>query len=358
MIFRRATFFLLVLGIVLGGCTDPTSIDPYVSDETWTPAIELGYSNYRRVEVRCTSEPSLDVERNLSRIRVQYRRAGQGNYAPLDSIDYCGSFYRSGPVLKEDVDYELRMKADYQKGSTTTSNVVPFTSPVVKGQRLDTIAATRFAPNDFQFTEDNVYLYADIGVGDYALIRIDRVTEDRTVLLENFGDYDQIGVHSDTLLAASAREDEMLLSTVDLQTREVVTSEPISPPMDGRDVEGALIHYDGTNAHVLWRTERGDQIQVLDAGTGEVVTSYPQLEGTLGNLRGMVYDGSQYWISFLIRVDDFENRIASIDPSSGEQGAVHQNPVFDTSGLAWGGDRFWVYDWEIKSLVKIKLNGI
>lgn len=358
MIFRRATLCLLLLGVVLGGCTDPTSIDPAVSDKTWEPSITTEFSNYRRVEVSFDDEPPLDAQRNLSRIEVQYRRAGQADYAPLDTInlqhDNCCLPYQSGPVLQEGVDYKLRMQAHFQKGSTT-SDSIQFTSPVVKGQRLDTIAATRFAPTDFQFTEDNIYLNRG---GDFALLRIDRATEEETVLLENFRPpvdvYEELGVHGDTLLATSSGGDEMTLTTVDLPTRETVGSRRIPPPTDGEDIDGHLIHYDGTNAHVRWVMDERIQIQVLDAGTGEVVRSYPQLEELSLFPGAMSYDGSRYWITF---EKDFENRIAAVDPSSGKREVIHQNPVFDPAGLAWGGQRFWVYDGEINSFVKIKLNG-
>jgi len=366
MIVRRATLFLFLLGLVLGGCTDPTSIDPAVSDATWTPAIELEFSNYRRVEVNFSDETPLDAERNLSHIEVQYRRAGQADYAPLDTIDLqhanCCVPFESDPVLEEGADYELRMHAQYRKGVPTTSNGIQFTSPVVKGERLDTIAAPRFL-TDFQLTEDGIYLMEERGG---RLLRIDRATQEETILFETFdpdpvGTYEHVGVHDDTLLATAnlRNQGDLLLTTVDLQTQDVVKSKRISPPTDGEEVRGHLIHHDGTNAHVLWKTnDQAWKIQVLDAGTGEVVTDYPLLEEPNLVPDEVVYDGSQYWATTDELNEDFENRIASVDPNSGTIGTIHQIPIYRPQGLAWDGSHFWVSDLEISGLVKFSVSGI
>ena len=366
MILRCTTLFLLLLGLVLGGCTDPTSIDPAVSDATWTPAIELEFSNYRRVEVNFSNETPLDAERNLSQIEVQYRQAGQADYAPLDTIDLqhanCCVPYESDPVLEEGADYELRMHAHYRKGAPKTSNRIQFTSPVVKGERLDTIAAPLF-PVDFQLTKDGIYLIEERGG---RLLRIDRATQEETILFETFdpdpvGTYEHVGVHDDTLLATAylTFQEELLLTTVDLQAQDVVQSKRISPPTDGEDVSGHLIHYDGTNAHVLWKLENLDwKIQVLDARTGEVITDYPLLEEPNLFPDEVVYDGSQYWTTVDEFTEDFENRIAPVDPSNGTVGAIHQIPIYRPQGLAWDGEHFWSYDNEIRDLVKFSVNGI
>jgi len=367
MRFRHTALFLVFVGLILCGCTDPVSLEPTVTDATWVPTLNLQHNNYHRVQVEF-ADPPLAVDRNLTHLLVQYRPVGAAEYTALDTIDvrsdrYLSLAYRTRPIFEEGQGYALRMKTQHRKGGEKISNVVRFDSPVVQGSILDSIAlqptpnCIGCVPKDFQITEDYIYLWRSDSGGD--LVRVDRTTEERedlnsmipSDLEEDIDKEAGMAVSQDTLIFGDySDKPEKLFSLIkiDVQTGEYEKSVSLPVPPD-TERGGRIVHYDGNTIHLVWDLGEKQQIQVFDARTGAAIKSYSEYTAHPNESSGVfdlfegndiVYDGSQYWISIS---KDFDNRIARFDPNTGNLGPHHRNPVFYGSGLTWDGEQFWVY---------------
>ncbi|NIR69614.1 hypothetical protein GWN28_27895 [candidate division KSB1 bacterium] len=167
----------------------------------------------------------LEVERNLFRILVPFRTAGEAEFTTFDTLELeFRRFllpYLSEPVLEENVEYECRVVVQYRNHVEQVSNTVRFVTPVVKGQILDSIGCTG-CRSIFDFTETSIFVltYND------ELFRIDRNTLESTQLLSGFRPLGSVlfldmAVHGDTAMFTENTESEMTVVRVNLQTLEV-----------------------------------------------------------------------------------------------------------------------------------------
>ena len=356
-------------------CTEKVSIEPEFSDKTdWVPLLAIEHNNYRRVELNLGELPRLEVERNLSRILVQFRTVGEAEFKNFDTLDlefrrFLMPIYLSEPVLQENFEYECRLVVEYRNGVEQVSNTVRFVTPVVKGQILDSIAIPPqtfgcfgCSPEGFGFTETWLFVLKHTD----ELIRIHLNTLESTQLLSGFrpfdprisGSYLGMAVYGDTAIFAEntrSEPDKMTVVRLNLQTLQVDKSLRVPFPKAGPFVYGRIVHYDGSDIYVLWNLEGEQQIEKIDVATGQVVESYPAFEELVGFFDELIFDGTDFWISIN---REFDNRIARFDPNGAIVSPVHRNPVFRSFDLAWDGDSFWVFDDEIDSIVKLKLEGL
>lgn len=367
----RQTFLILLIGFT--GCTEKVSIAPQFGDATsWTPVLSVENNNYHRVQLHF-GEPPLEVERNLSNIVIRFRKAGEQGFRDLDTLNLefvrlTPTSYTTEPVLDEDVEYEFRALARYRNGNENVSNTVSLTTPVVKGQILESIPITPpdfgcsgCAPSGFGFNESSVFVLTF----DDRLIQVDRSSSEITELLDEFRPSDprvsvsylDMAVHGDTAIVAENTEsepDRMTVVRVNLKTLAIDKSLQIQYPKDGNYVYGRILHYDGSDIYVLWTMDAEQQIERLNATTGAVVESHAVFQLVPDIFDGLVFDGIDFWIN--IR-DAYDNRINRFDPDGTILPPVHRNPVFRTHELAWY-DGFWVFDEESYAIVKLELDGL
>ncbi len=370
----RGSFIILLL--VLMSCTEKVSIEPEFSDKTdWVPLLAIEHNNYRRVELNLGELPRLEVERNLSRILVQFRTVGEAEFKNFDTQDlefrrFLMPIYLSEPVLQENFEYECRLVVEYRNGVEQVSNTVRFVTPVVKGQILDSIAIPPqtfgcfgCSPEGFGFTETWLFVLKHTD----ELIRIHLNTLESTQLLSGFrpfdprisGSYLGMAVYGDTAIFAEntrSEPDKMTVVRVNLQTLAINKSLKLSIPQVAENFyHGRIVHYDGSDIYVLWSFEGHQQIEKFDVVEGGVVASYPRFETLFYSDDKMFFDGTSFWVG-INRF--FDNRIVGFDLNSALVAPVHRNPLFNPGGLGWDGDSFWVYDHQTRSLVKLRLEGL
>ncbi len=377
--FRRHLIILLLATV---SCTEKVGIEPGFSDITdWAPDMTVEHNNYRRVELHFSELPQLEVERNLYRLFVQFRKPSETEFRSLDSLDlefrrWLTSRYLTEPVLQENTEYECRVLVQYRNGVEQVSNTVRLVTPVVKGQIVDSIAypppfeCSHCSPVAFGFSETSILVLSSRD----ELIRSDRSTLEATRLLSDFVPSDKysayfrgITVYADTAILAENSASEpgkMTVVRVNLATLEIDKSLKIPFPVEQDIVYGQIIHYDGAEIYVLWNiisaanSEDGpsqQQIARLNAVTGEAVEVFPAFDAQVDHDDVLIFDGADFRIAIN---DDFDNRIAGFDPNGGIVPPVHRNPVFRSRQVAWDGDNFWVFDYQIASFVKLKLEGL
>jgi len=375
----KKLFYLFVLLISTLSCTEKIPIKPeYTGNTNWVPAIGVYQNSYHRFSIGWPFIPRipLPVQRNISEFLFELSKTGETQFTVIDSqkVTNVRSYpheFTSKPILEENVNYETRMTVRYLDGTKRSSNIVDFTSAVVRGKILRRIYIPddpSYYPIQFYWPKcigfDNGYLY---GIqGDY-LTRVDTTTEEVIVLKTNlsnfFGIYnwiDDFDVFNNSVYIVKDKMNYSQLLKFNLTTLEVEDTVMNVQP-DSAYGQRIIANY-GSELYALWSYYNNTtQVIKLDSNTGDILETYPRFYAPVSPLfyfDSFAFDGSDIWITNYFN-NEYLNRIGHFDPMTGSSNQnENQVPIFEPSGLTWDGAHFWVFDSETRSYVKIGLEGI
>ncbi len=379
------TLTILLLAGVVSGCNERVGIAPTLTnDDNWAPQIMLGQSNYQRVQLFLSQPPELQIYRNLSRY-VFYAGKGNQPLVPIDTValPYYGLFrykafnrYLSAPLFEQNTAYTLLVAAEYHNGTKRTGGGFEFVSPAVKGKILRRLAPPpELSPvyfgilNTFAFSGG--YLYAlifdrlyrlDPGGGPAELLRENLQKNDDRVSFH----YLDMAMHGDTtFLSEHPRQmpQTMIVVRLPVGTQELNRDWRLDIPSGA--YSGRLLCHDGTHLYLVWVFEDGArQIIKLDGSNGRVAEVFPKFQNEL--LRdysdnNVAVAGNELWIATHAASNyfvSFDNRLSRFDARGEVLAPEHRDPVFSSSGLAWDGSHFWVFDSETYTFAQLELEGL
>jgi len=326
--------------------------------------MKLTGNGYQRIQIEFTELPRMQIQRNLSRMVIEYQRTGEPDFRILDTIPFFRFFfsdYVTQPRLEQNVSYSARVAAFYRNGVVQRGNAVSFVSPVVRGKILQRIplpqprpGTTYYGrPDDYCFRQGQLYVMEgenlvtiDPHTGSEVIVKDDLWTPRRLY-------FSRMGIHRDTLLLLEHDfnyHSVVRLYWYNIQNFQLLRSAELGLPGEGNPGD---ICYNGRLIYLLWWYYSGrPQIFELDGVTGAV---HRPTERKPISFRGLVLSNDELWAAFSVH---FDNRIQRIDPLSTEVYEEHQNPVFNAWDVAWDGTNFWVYDYETQTFAKLELEGM
>ena len=356
----------LLLAVAILGCTEKFTVEPQYTDETgWTPNSTLIGYGYQRIELELNDLPSMQIHRNLLRLLVEYQRVGEADFRVLDTISvvrFIPQSYLSPPRFEQNVNYSVRMTAQYRNGVTRTGNSASFLSPIVRGKILKRIPLPQpdanilyGFPEDFGFRRGELYVLEGRNI-----VRIDTATGTALVIKNDLGESWgfsswNMAVLEDTAILAEYiwdRPTEVNVYWFNLNSLDTVKSVKLIIPGEGNPID---VSYDGSWFYLLWLYYASDgdmQLFKVSTVTGALVESFPRRKGTLG---AIALVGTDLWAG---SSSHFDNRIRRIDPSTYAALEDHRNPIFSSRDLAWDGAYFWVFDYETQAFAKLQLEGL
>ena len=370
----KKLFYLFVLLISTLSCTEKIPIKPeYTGNTNWVPAIGVYQNSYHRFSIGWPFIPRipLPVQRNISEFLFELSKTGETQFTVIDSqkVTNVRSYpheFTSKPILEENVNYETRMTVRYLDGTKRSSNIVDFTSAVVRGKILRRIYIPddpSYYPIQFYWPEcigfDNGYLY---GVQGGYLTRIDTTTEKVIVLSRNFwpyfGYYGSRSINDFQIYNNSVwLEGSGKLFRLNVETLQVEDSLSIAWPDSVFGLR--VIANDHSELWIMFEffNER-HQVVKVNSNNGEILESFPKFSASIYSGNAFSFDGINIWLAKYWNVE-YLNRIGHFDPLTGSSNQnENQVPIFEPSGLTWDGAHFWVFDRETRSYVKIGLEGI
>jgi hypothetical protein len=375
------TQIILIVAFIACACNERVSITPqHTNDDNWSPDIRLGHNNYQRVELILSQPPDLQIYRNLTHYIIHANKSNQP-LAPIDTVElpYNGAFrfkvlsqYISPPVFEPNKEYVVFVAAQYQNGVTRMGSGFSFVAPPVPGKVLRQIprppqfpGATLSLLNTFGFGRSHLYVLMFDN-----LYSIDPCTGAVQLLLENLKHpvgfpYRDMVVRDSTAFFStwSNQLQTLMLASLHLSTLELDYTWNVNIP-DGARFSRLLCH-DGGHLYLLWGFDDGRQIAKFEIRSRRLIETFSKFENEL--LRNfqesdvLVFADNEFWIArsaYSNHLGSFDNRLSRFDLNGRIIPAENRNPIFATSGLAWDGGHFWVFDRETNTFAQLELEGL
>jgi hypothetical protein len=119
------------------------------------------------------------------------------------------------------------------------------------------------------------------------------------------------------------------------------------------------VSLNGERASTIERTFGGqNRFCVYDTRTGERLFSGlgPGLNSS-GNDR-LLYDGTRYWIFESYDATGTDNLLREFNPATSAYVSSHRIPVFFVDAMAKDGDVLWVFDYGLRRILHVRLEGV
>ena len=370
----KLSFAILVYTSVFFGCTEKLPLSPtYSIDTDWTPAISIYQNGYQRVEVLVDRPTRKQLWRNISYLTLQARKSQLSSYddidtlkgtyaAPADNyyINQAPIYFLSKPRLEFDADYTLRFSVRFGTGETHYSNALAIKTPREVGKVLK-----RINPGELYYVPFQFFLSFWRGslllLKSGEVIQVDTASGQQVSLKTDFhspnggGSYFRtftvLGDSAFSFYSDSYDGSRVRLVSLNLSTLHVDSSITVSAPGQGLS---ALLAHRG-ELFGLWWSQGNQQFGVINPRTGEIIRWFSESPSSGMSPWGISSDGTCVFYS---TSNTFDNRIIAFDPVSARTVQENRNPVYSSTGLAWDGSNFWVFDDETQTFAKLKLDGM
>lgn len=362
--------YLIAVIIVFSfaGCVESEDITAVRTSRTdWVPEITVIGNNYHRFEITISPDPDKEIHRNLSRMIVELKKQTDFGFVSFDTISvlqYFQNNYVSPASLSENESYTVRISAEYWNGVVKKGNEVSFTTPVVKGKIVRTIAMPQTvssgifgSPQDFDFSGGDLFMLQN----DH-FSKIDTLTGNYLVLSTSVADslayghqyFERFNVYNDSLVLF--RQDfSSSIKTVRCVFYSLTSLEKkrfVEIPFPDSSTAATSMFYDSTITIVWWYDSSYHRIIKYSTRTMAAIDSSSLAPYTVTD--PIVING-ELWGSYR---KSFDNRIRKVNFNKVGILEEHRNPVFRTLRLKWDGQNFWTFDYEASAFSKLQLNGL
>ena len=356
-------------------CTKEYPLEPIYSDDTnWTPSIIVSQNGYQRIQLGIGTVPRQELLRNISSYIVTIKRSGDSVVVEQDTLSgtfsrlrpsnppYYWSYFLSNPILEYNTDYSVQLAVQYRQGNIRTSSQQEFLTPLERGRVLKTIplpSGNAYGPFDDVITFLNGSIMLLRGQGE--LFSIDTASGQSTSLTPFL--FPPNAVRNISFLAASKgyvlapyNPDGDWNRTIIMRFNPLTLVRDTSLVVDRPGWYVGGLAGDTGQVMILCGDADGRQRFIsMDAETGDTLLTFPLVPWRVDAFFGMAFDGASIWVP---KVETFNNTLISYNADDLGIIAEERNPVFQTHGLAWDGQYFWVIDWEHHTICKIQLGGL
>lgn len=346
----------------------------YTEDEDWTPSIQLAQNDYRRIVLHIDRPPRQTLLRNIEEYRTVIQTNSDLSIVKIDTIPgpwispaylypSFPQYYYSGPVLKHEADYLVRVDLLYRSGAGVRSNVIELHTPPPRGSFMKELPIPQKVPGSMWSFEDAIACHGDdlIVLRDDQIFRVDTADGTATLVKDQFlppEDYPNktfrsFAVVGDTLVAyyfywGTQKTTLVRLSLESLAVDSSVTvSFPNATPL-------SILSFDGSVMFHLLKAGDLQQFVTVDLKTGQILHEFSPFPWETSFFTDLAPQDQTLWVS---ERREYDNRLIQINPSTGTVIRTVPNPVFRPQTLAFDGSHFWQIDTEMQKIVKVRPAG-